>query len=95
MHQHSTEREGEWLPSNLPEELSPGRTDLHQPADQPLALHHGRRVGQLVPFGQATGDACGCRALPGRDDDAHAVVAAASHGATAGVHHEADQEPVP
>lgn len=46
-----------------------------------------------MPFGQATGDTCGCRALPGRDDDAHAIVAAASHGAAAGIHHEADQEP--
>lgn len=46
-----------------------------------------------MPFGQATGDACRCRALSGRDDDAHAVVAAASHRATTGVHHEADQEP--
>lgn len=46
-----------------------------------------------MPFGQATGDACGCCALSGRDDDAHAIVAAASHGATTGIHHEADQEP--
>lgn len=46
-----------------------------------------------MPFSQATGDACGCCALSGRDDDAHAIVAAASHGATTGIHHEADQEP--
>lgn len=46
-----------------------------------------------MPFGQATGDAGGCRALPGRDDDAHASVTAASHGPATGVHHEADQEP--
>lgn len=46
-----------------------------------------------MPFGQATRDACRCRALSGRDDDAHAVVATASHRATARVHHEADQEP--
>ena len=42
---------------------------------------------------QATGDPGGRRALPGRDDDAHAVVTTPSHGATSGVHHEADQEP--
>lgn len=81
------------VPSVLPEELSPSRSDLHQPADQPLSLHHGWGVGQLVPFGQTAGDACGRRALPGRDDDAHAIVAAASHGTTAGVYHEAHQEP--
>ncbi len=46
-----------------------------------------------MPFGQAAGDACGCRALPGRDDDAHAIVAAASHGTAAGINHEADQKP--
>lgn len=46
-----------------------------------------------MPFGQAAGDACGCRALPGGDDDAHAIVTAASHGTAAGIHHEADQEP--
>lgn len=46
-----------------------------------------------MPLDQSAGDPGGRRALPGRDDDAHAVVAAASHGATAGVHHEADQEP--
>lgn len=46
-----------------------------------------------MSFGQATGDAGGCRALPGRYDDAHASVTAASHGAATGVHHEADQEP--
>lgn len=81
------------IPSVLPQELSPSWSDLHQPADQPLSLHHGRGVGQLVPLGQAAGDARGCRALPGRDDDAHAIVAAASHGTTARIHHEADQEP--
>lgn len=46
-----------------------------------------------MPLGQAAGDARGRRALPGWDDDAHAVVAAAPHGTAAGVHHEADQEP--
>lgn len=46
-----------------------------------------------MSFGQATGDASGCRALPGRYDDTHASVTAASHGSTTGVHHEADQEP--
>lgn len=46
-----------------------------------------------MSFGQTTGDACGCRALPGRDNDAHPIVAAASHGTAAGIHHEADQEP--
>lgn len=81
------------IPRLLPEELSSCWSNLHQPADQPLALHHGRRVRQFVLFGQTTGDACGCRAFPGRDDDAHAVVSAAPHGAAACIHHEADQEP--
>jgi len=64
---------------NLPKELSASRSNLHQPADKPLTLHHRRWVSQFVLFGQTTGNACGCCALPGRDDDAHAVVAAASH----------------
>lgn len=93
----STENCNSWtqkVPSILlPEELSPSWSDLHQPADQSLSLYHGWGVGQFVSFGQATGDACGCRALPGRDNDAHAIVAAASHRTTAGIHHEADQEP--
>ena len=42
---------------------------------------------------QSTGDPGGRRALSGRDDDAHAVVATSSHGAAPGVDHEADQEP--
>lgn len=46
-----------------------------------------------MPLGQATGDPGGRCAFPGRDDDAHAIVATSSHGAAPGVHHEADQEP--
>lgn len=46
-----------------------------------------------MPLHQATGDPGGRRALPGRDDDAHAVVATSSHGAAPGVDHEADEEP--
>lgn len=42
---------------------------------------------------QSTGDPSGRCALPGRDDDAHAVVTTSSHGAAPGVDHEADQEP--
>lgn len=84
---------GEQKSAFLPEELSPSRSHLDQAAHQPFSLHHGWGVGQPVSFGQATGDASGCRALPGRYNDAHAGVAAASHGTTAGVHHEADQEP--
>lgn len=42
---------------------------------------------------QPTCDPGGGRALPRGDDDAHAVVTTSSHGATPGVHHEADQEP--
>ncbi len=42
---------------------------------------------------QPTGDPGGCCALSGRDDDAHAIVTASSHGAAPGVDHEADQEP--
>lgn len=77
----------------LPKELSPSRSDLHQPTDKPLSLYHGWGVGQFVSFGQAAGDARGCSALPGRDNDAHAIVATASHRASTGIHHEADQEP--
>lgn len=46
-----------------------------------------------MPLDQSTGDPGGRGALPRRDDDAHAVVAAPSHGAAPGVDHEADQEP--
>lgn len=46
-----------------------------------------------MPLHQATGDPGGRRALPGWDDDAHAVVTTSSHGAAPGVDHEADQEP--
>ena len=77
---------------NLPQKLGSCRTDLNQPADQALSLHHGRRVGQLVPLGQAAGDAGGSRALPGRDDDTHAVASASSHGPPTSIHHEANQE---
>lgn len=42
---------------------------------------------------QPTGNPGGRRALPGWDNDAHAVVATSSHGSAPGVHHEANQEP--
>ena len=45
-----------------------------------------------MPLGQAAGDAGGSRALPGRDDDTHAVASTSSHGPPTGIHHEADQE---
>lgn len=43
---------------------------------------------------QAAGDARGGRTLARRDDDSHAVVPAASHGAASRVHHEANEKPV-
>lgn len=46
-----------------------------------------------MALGQAARDACRGLALPGRDDDAHAVMATAPHGPAPSVHHEADQEP--
>lgn len=42
---------------------------------------------------QSAGDPGGRRTLPGRDDDAHAVVATSPHGAPPGVDHETHQEP--
>lgn len=45
-----------------------------------------------MPLGQAAGDAGGSRALPGRDDDTHAVASASSHGPPTSIHHEANQE---
>lgn len=46
-----------------------------------------------MPLDQTTGDPGGRCALPGWDDDAHAVVTTSPHGATPGVDHEAHQEP--
>lgn len=76
----------------LPEELSSRGANLDEPAGQALALNHGGHSGQTVPLYQAAGHACGSTALPGRDDNAQAVVPTAAHGSTSGVHHEADQE---
>lgn len=47
-----------------------------------------------MPLDQAAGDASWGCALAWWDDDAHPIVAAASHRAAASVHHEAHQEPV-
>lgn len=47
-----------------------------------------------MPLDQAAGDASRGCALAWWNDDAHPIVAAASHGAAAGIHHEAHQEPV-
>lgn len=77
----------------LPEELSSSWTDLNQAAGQAFSFHHRRRRRQFVSLHQSTGDSGRRRALPGRDDDAHAVVTTSSHGAAPCVHHEADQEP--
>lgn len=76
----------------LPEELSSRGAHLDEPAGQALALHHGGHRGQAVPLYQAAGHAGRRAALPGRDDNAQAVMPAAAHGSTSGVHHEADQE---
>lgn len=80
------------ISKGLPEELSSRGAHLNEPAGQALALNHGGHSGQTVPLYQAAGHACRCAALPGRDDDAQAVMTAAAHGSTSGVHHEADQE---
>lgn len=79
---------------DLPKKLSSGRAHLHQAACQSLSLHHGWWWGKLVPLDQAAGDASRGCTLAWWDDDAHPIVAAASHGATASVHHEAHKEPV-
>lgn len=79
---------------DLPEELSSGRAHLHQATCQSLSLHHGRWWGKLVTLDQAAGDASRSCALAWWDDDAHPIVAAASHWAAASIHHEAHQEPV-
>lgn len=76
-----------------PEELGPRWSDLDQPTGQALSLHHGRRRCQLVPLDQSACDPSGCRALPGRDDDTHAIVTTSSHGATSGIDHKTDQKP--
>lgn len=64
---------------SLPEELSSSRTNFHQPAGQPFPLHHRRGRGQFVSLRQPAGNPGGRRALPGRYDDAHTVVATSSH----------------
>ena len=73
----------------LPQELGPCWPHLHQPAGQALPFHHGGRRGQLVLLCQSAGDPGGRGALPGRDDDAHPVVATASHRSSPSIHHEA------
>lgn len=75
-----------------PEELGSRGPHLDEPAGQAFALHHGGHGGQPVPLHQAARDPRGGAAVPGRDDDAQAVVPATAHGSAPGVHHEADQE---
>ena len=75
-----------------PQELGAHGAHLQDPAGQPLPLQHGWRSGQLLLLDQPAGDACGHGALPGGHDDPDAGVPGPTHGSTAGVHHEADQE---
>ena len=51
-----------------------------------------RNLGKVVMHPPAR-DPHGHRRLPRRNDDPHARVAAAAHGAPSRVHHEANQEP--
>ena len=75
-----------------PQELHAGGAQGDDAAGQPLALHQRGGRGQLLGLHQPAGDARGRGAGPRGDDDTQAVVAAAPHGAAAGVHHEAHQE---
>lgn len=45
-----------------------------------------------MPFHQSACNPRGRAALPGRDDDAQAVVAATAHGSAPCIYHKADQE---
>lgn len=76
----------------LPEELGSRGPHLDEPAGQALALNHRGHGGQAVPLHQPARHPRGSAALPGRDDDAQAVVPATAHGSAPGIHHEADQE---
>lgn len=75
-----------------PQELHPGRTQGDDSAGQALALHQRGRRGEFLGLHQAAGDARGGGARSRWDDDAETVVSTASHGTTASVHHETDQE---
>ena len=77
----------------LPEELRAGWSQLKDPWRDRLTLHHRGRVDQLVLLEVPAGDPHGHGGLPGRDDNPDPRVPAASHGTTARVDHEADQEP--
>lgn len=76
-----------------PQKLDPRGPQRNDPAGQALLLGQRRRRGQLLGLHQAAGDAGGRCARPRRDHHPQAVVPAAPHGAPAGVHHEAHQEP--
>lgn len=76
-----------------PEELGPGGPQSDDPAGQALLLSQIWGCGQLLGLHQAAGDAGWCGAGAGWDDHTQPVVPAAPHGAAAGVHHEAHQEP--
>lgn len=76
----------------LPKELSTRWSDFNQAAGQAFPFHHRGHCRQAVAFDQAAGDPRWGRALPRGDYDAQPVVPAASHGTTAGIHHETNQE---
>ena len=57
-----------------------------------FAVHEGRRVHQLIPSYKFTRDAHGLVCFAGRDNNAYAGMSTASHGTSAGVHHERDEE---
>ena len=76
-----------------PQKLDPRWPQRNDPAGQALLLSQRWWRGQLLGLHQAAGDAGGCRTRPRRDHHPQAVVPAAPHGAPAGIHHEAHQEP--
>ena len=82
------------LSISLPKKLSPHRSHLEDPTGQRLSLHQWWREHQLLLLDQFARDPCWHGSLAGRDDQAHARVTAAAHGATSRIDEEGNQETV-
>ena len=76
----------------VPQELRADGPHLEDAAGERLALHQRRRVDELLALHQLARHARRHARLARRDDDAHARVTTAAHGAAASVDHEAHQE---
>lgn len=77
---------------DLPQKLGTNRGQFQDAADQCLAFHQRRSVGDSLWFHVPTGDPRRLGRRAWRDNNANTAVAASTHGTTPGIDQEGNQK---